>query len=139
MDDETEIRRLVGAHFEAMRWGEGLAPDWDRFRADFLEGAVLFPAARPAAPRGVDGFVARMEAVARANLASFEEHTTRVVVHLYGNVAVALGLSEMLENGTNAAADVSGYLLVKTGGAWRIAAHGWDKVTPDRPLPPELG
>jgi hypothetical protein len=29
MDDEAEIRTLIGEHFEAMRWHSECAPDWD--------------------------------------------------------------------------------------------------------------
>ncbi|MDF2232663.1 nuclear transport factor 2 family protein [Albimonas sp. CAU 1670] len=138
MDDEAEIRSRVGEHFEAMRWGEGLEPDWERFRADFLPGAALVGAARPAAVRSVDAFVERMETVARANLSSFEEHTRGMKVLRFGNVAVALASSEMLENGVDVNHDVSGYLLVKSEGRWSIVAHAWDQAGEDKPVPDDL-
>jgi hypothetical protein len=34
--------------------------------------------------------------------------------------------------------DVSGYLLLKDGGKWRIAAHAWDKASDQRPIPEDL-
>ncbi len=71
-------------------------------------------------------------------LKSFEEHTTKVEVMQFGNIAVAFAASEMLENGTETNHDISGYLLVKSDGRWWIAAHGWDKVTEDRPIPAML-
>jgi len=138
MDDEDAIRTLIGEHFEAMRWGPGDNPDWDRFRQDFLPDAKLFGAARPVQSRGVDGFVERMEMVARANLHSFEEHTRGMKILCFGNVAVALAMSEMIENGSEVNHDISGYLLVKSEGRWSIAAHAWDQAEPDKPVPDDL-
>lgn len=51
MNDEEEIRKLIGEHFEAMNWDSGSDPDWDRFREDFLPDALLFGAARPVQAR----------------------------------------------------------------------------------------
>ena len=138
MDDDAAIRALVGDHFEAMRWEPGSAPDWDRFRQDFLKGAQLFGAARPVQGRSVEGFVERMETVARANLRSFEEHTQGMKVPRFGNVAVVLALSEMLENGSEVNHDISGYLLVKSDGRWSIAAHAWDQASAEKPVPEDL-
>lgn len=138
MQDEDAIRELVGNHFEAMRWTSGEEADWNRFAADFLPEAQLFPAARPVQTRSVEGFIARMKAVAQGGLHTFEEHTRGMKILRFGNVAVVLASSEMLENGTETNHDISGYLLVKSEGAWRIAAHAWDKVTPENPLPDDL-
>ena len=97
MDDEAEIRSLIAEHFEAMSWGPDSEPDWDRFRKDFLSGAVLLGAARPVTGRSLDAFIERMETVARANLKSFEEHTRGMQILRFGNVAVVLAMSELLE------------------------------------------
>jgi len=137
-DDDAAIRALIGEHFEAMHWGAGDSPDWDRFRADFLPGAVLLGAARPVVPRSVEGFIERMETVARRNLASFEEHTRGMRIQRFGNVAVVLAASELLEDGTARSHDVSGYLLVKSGGRWSIAAHAWDQASDEAPVPDDL-
>ena len=138
MDDEAEIRLLVGAHFEAMRWGPSSEPDWDRFRKDFLPEAILLGAARPVTVRSVDGFIERMETVARANLRSFEEHTRGMKILRFGNVAVVLAMSELLENGEDVNHDISGYLLVKSDGRWSIAAHAWDQAGESKPVPDNL-
>ena len=111
----------LGKHFEAMQWQPGTDPDWDRFRQDFLPGAQLFGAARPVQARDVDGFIERMETVARQNLHTFEEHTRGMKILRFGNIAVVLALSEMLENGEEENHDISGYLLVKSNGKWSIA------------------
>lgn len=138
MDDESEIKALIGAHFESMKWGNGTEPDWERFREDFLPEAILLGAARPLAVRSVGGFIERMETVARTNLDSFEEHTRGMKILRFGTVAVVLAMSEMLENGKDVNHDISGYLLVKSDGRWMIAAHAWDQAGDGKPVPDEL-
>jgi hypothetical protein len=56
----------------------------------------------------------------------------------FGNVAVVLAASEMVENGAEVNHDVSGYLLVKSEGKWRIAAHAWDGANDEKPVPKHL-
>jgi len=138
MNDDDAIRTLIGNHFEPMRWKPGVEPDWGRFRQDFLSNAVLCGAARPAQTRSLDGFIERMETVAQKNLHSFEEHTKGMKILRFGNVAVVLAMSEMLENGTDINQDISGYLLVKSEGRWSIVAHAWDQAAADKPVPDEL-
>ena len=50
--------------------------------------------------RSLDDFIERMETVARTNLESFEEHTRGLKIMRFGNVAVVLAMSELLENGS---------------------------------------
>ena len=138
MQDDDAIRALIGDHFEALRWAPGAEADWDRFAEDFLPEAQLFPAARPVERKSVEGFIARMKSVALGGLHSFEEHTRGMRIQRFGNVALVLAASELLENGTDRSHDVSAYLLVKSEGTWRIAAHAWDKVPDDTPLPDDL-
>ena len=96
MNDEGEIRALIGDHFEPMRWDTEDKPDWQSFREDFHPGALLCGAARPAQLRTVDAFIERMETVARNNLSTFEEHTKGMKILRFGTVAVVLAMSEML-------------------------------------------
>ncbi|WP_343117361.1 hypothetical protein [Ostreiculturibacter nitratireducens] len=138
MNDEDEIRELIGAHFEAMRWDKDTEPDWDRFRSDFHLGATLCGAARPSQIRSLDAFIDRMESVARMNLHSFEEHTQGMKIQRFGNIAVVLAMSELLENGTEINHDISGYLLVKSDGRWSIMAHAWDQAEEANPVPDHL-
>lgn len=60
---------------------------YDMFSDDFLLDAVLFGPAKPLATRSLDGFIVRMETVARSNLESFEEHTCGIKILRFGNVA----------------------------------------------------
>ena len=138
MNDDDAIRQLIGDHFEGMRWDTENEPDWDRLRNDFLPDALLFGAARPVQSRSVEEFIDRMETVARKNLHTFEEHTQGMKILRFGNLAVVLALSEMLENGEEVNHDVSGYLLVKSDGRWSIAAHAWDQVSEEKPAPADL-
>ena len=135
MSDDEEIKTLVGEHFEPMRWGDGADPDWDKFQEDFIEGAVLCGAARPAQSRSVESFVERMEKVARKNLHSFEEHTRDMKIMRFGNIAVVLAMSELLENRSETSHDISGYLLVKSEGRWSILGHAWDQASDGNPAP----
>lgn len=136
--DMQAIKRLIGAHFNALRWTSGTRPDWATFSADFLADASLFGAARPARRQTLDAFITRMNGVAQGALRSFEERTLGMQVLVFGNVAVVLAASEMLENDKEVNHDVSGYLLVKDDGKWHIAAHAWDHATKEMPVPEHL-
>ncbi len=137
-DDLQAIKILIGAHFNALRWSPGTQADWATFAADFLPEASLFPAARPVRRQTLEVFIARMKGLAQGSLHSFEEKTLGMQVLVFGNVAVVLAASEMLENGTEVNQDVSGYLVIKDEGRWRIAAHAWDKASEHRPVPDHL-
>lgn len=136
--DTRAIKTLIGAHFQGLRWTPGTSPDWEAFASDFLPDASLFAAARPARRQTLDAFIARMKGVAQGTLRSFEESTLGMQVLVFGNVAVVLAASRMLENGTEVNHDVSGYLLAKSDGTWRIAAHAWDHATEQNPVPESL-
>lgn len=137
-DEVRAIESLIGAHFSGLQWTPATRADWATFSADFLADASLFPAARPARRQTLDAFITRMNGVAQGALRSFEERTLGMQILVFGNVAVVLAASEMVENGTEANHDVSGYLLVKDEGKWRIAAHAWDHASEQRPVPEHL-
>ena len=136
--DEAAIRTLIGAHFQGLKWTPASQADWSTFAADFLPDASIFPAARPARAKTLDEFIERMNSVAKGSLRSFEERTLGMQVLVFGNVAVVLAASEMVENGTEENHDLSGYLLVKDAGDWRIAAHAWDHATEQMSVPEPL-
>jgi hypothetical protein len=137
-DDLRATRNLIGAHFQGLRWTPTTRADWTTFAADFLPDASLFPAARPVRRQTLDAFITRMNDVAQGTLHSFEEKTLGMQILVFGNVAVGLGASELLENGTEVNHDVSGFLLVKDNGKWRIAAHAWDHASEEMPVPEHL-
>ncbi len=137
-NDESQIRALIGGHFDALKWSPGSNPDWKTFSTDFLPEAQLFPAARPAQAQSLNEFIERMNRVAQGSLKDFEECTLGMTIQRFGNIAVVMAASEMLENKEEVNHDVSGYLLVKSEGRWRIAAHAWDKASEDNPVPEQL-
>jgi len=133
--DEKAIRVLIGAHFRGLNWTPTTQADWPTFAADFLSDASLFPAARPARAKTLDAFIERMNGVAQGSIRAFEEHTLGMQVLVFGNVAVVMAASELVENGAEMNHDVSGYLLVKDEGEWRIAAHAWYHANEQMPVP----
>lgn len=137
-DDARAIRTLIGAHFRGLRWSPTTRPDWGAFTADFLPDASLFPAARPVRRQTLDAFITRMNGLAQGTLRSFEETTLGMQILVFGNVAIVLAASEMVENSTAVNHDVSGYLLLKDEGKWRIAAHAWDHASEQSPVPENL-
>lgn len=137
-DDARAIRTLIGAHFRGLRWSPTTRPDWGAFTADFLPDASLFPAARPVRRQTLDAFITRMSGLAQGTLRSFEETTLGMQILVFGNVAIVLAASEMVENSTAVNHDVSGYLLLKDEGKWRIAAHAWDHASEQSPVPENL-
>jgi hypothetical protein len=54
---------------------------------------------------------------------------------VFGNIAVAFGACQMLENGTTGTRDVSAFLFVKDQGAWGIAGQVWDLASDAKPVP----
>ena len=109
--DETQIRALIGAHFDALKWSPGSNPDWKTFSTDFLSVAQLLPAARPVHAKSLDEFIERMNSVAQGSLQDFEERTLGMTIQHFGNIAVVMAASELLENKEEVNHDVSGYLL----------------------------
>jgi hypothetical protein len=138
IDDLQAIRTLIARHFDGLRWSDGTRPDWETFSADFLPDASLYGATRPVRRQTLEAFIARMNSVAEGTLHSFEEKTLGMQVLVFGNIAVVLAASQMLENGTDVNHDVSGYLVLKEEGKWRIAAHAWDKASEQKPVPEHL-
>ena len=97
--DEDAIRAIIARQFASLSWGEGRAPGWDDFTGDFLTGASLFPAARPAKPISVADFVERMRKLSETSLRTFDETVLGVDIHFFGNIAIAAAGAEMTDNG----------------------------------------
>ncbi len=140
-DDRGDIRAIeavIARQFGAMNWSPDTPPDWDAFAADFILGSTLFPAARPATARSVDAFVERMKGLVGSHLHSFAQSVLGTEVQVFGNVAVAIGACENVENGTQVVRGVEAFLLVKDDGVWRIAAQAWDTESESTPIPDRL-
>lgn len=137
--DALEIRALIARQFASLNWSPGTTRNWQAFANDFLPGAVLYPAARPPKPQTVDAFVQRMKGLAATSLSSFREAVVgNPIVHVFGSIAVAVGVCEIIENNTVANRGVEMMLFVKSDGAWRIVAQAWDTENAMRAIPEEL-
>ena len=140
-DDSGDIRAIeavIARQFGAMNWSPEAPPDWAAFAVDFFPGAALFPAARPATPQTVEAFVERMGELAGSRLRSFAQRVLGTEIQVFGNVAVAMGACENVENETEVVRGVEAFLLVKDDGVWRIASQAWDTESASNPVPDRL-
>ena len=138
-NDASAIRDVLASQFRALQWEPGRPADWVAFRSTFFPDTTFVPAARPAQRKTVDEFIARMQKLeADGKLKTFHETMLGTTIYVFGNVAVALGACEMLENGEEVTRDVGAFLFVKDAGKWRIAGQAWDLETEDNPIPAPL-
>jgi hypothetical protein len=93
----------------------------------------LYPSARPPAATTVEGFVARMQGLAKAGLRTFKDRTPGAEIRVFGNVAVAMAACEFTENDEKISRGVEAMLLVKDEGRRQIVVE-----KPDRPIPPAV-
>ena len=127
--NEDIIRALIKAQFDSIDWAPGRDADWRTVHRGFEPGAQLWPARRPARPQSSADFADRLRKLRDdGTLESFSERGAGCHVWVIGNIAIALAGCEMVENGSAVTRDVSGFLLVKEGEKWRIAAQAWDYV-----------
>jgi hypothetical protein len=138
-DDISAIRTVLARQFRALQWEPGRPADWKAFRATFFPDTTFIPAARPAQRKTVEEFIDRMRKLeADGKLKTLHETMLGTTINVFGNVAVALGACEMLENGEEVTRDVGAFLFVKDGGEWKIAAQAWDLETEDKLIPANL-
>ena len=136
--DEQAIRDLIKRQFDSLSWAPDRQADWAAFAGDFVDGAPLYGAARPARAQTVDQFVARMHQLAASSLPALDEQVGGYKISVFGNVAVALAVCELNENNTKTSRNVEAMLLIKDDGQWRIAAQAWDTEAEGKAIPPEL-
>jgi len=136
--DEGVIRAIIDRQFASLSWDETIAPGWDDFAGDFLDGASLFPAARPARRTSVADFVERMRGLSDTSLRSLQETVLGTDICVFGNIAIAAVAAEMIENSAETSRSMEMLLLVKSEGQWKIVAQAWDKASEANPLPDAL-
>jgi hypothetical protein len=136
--DESAIRELIRSQAKRLSWTRDTPADWESFKNGYLPNALMIASSRPARTQTVDEFLTRMKALSAGSLRSFAETALNGDVHVFGSIAVAIIAGETLENESEKNRDVSGYLLVKDGGGWRIVAQAWDKETTERRIPPAM-
>lgn len=136
--DRDVIRAVIDRQFASLSWDENAAPEWDGFANDFLEGASLYPAARPARRIGIADFVERMRGLSLTSLRSLQETVLGADICVFGNIAIAAVAAEMIENGAETNRSMEMLLLVKSEGQWKIVAQAWDRASEANPLPDAL-
>ena len=136
-DDIKAIEALISRQLAGLSWSSGGTGDWAALSADFLQGAALYPAARPARAQSVPAFMERMQGLGQTSLRSFQETVLGTTVHVFGNVAVAVAAAEMVENEAETSRNVEMMLLVKCESAWHIVAQAWDRASDANPVPDE--
>ncbi|WP_258581898.1 nuclear transport factor 2 family protein [Mesorhizobium sp. AR02] len=136
--DEDVIRAVIDRQFASLSWDESIAPGWDDFVGDFLDGASLYPAARPARRISVVDFVERMRGLSRTSLRSLQETVLGTDICVFGNIAIAAVAAEMIENSAETSRSMEMLLLVKSQGQWKIVAQAWDRANEANPLPDAL-
>lgn len=137
-DDVEAIEALIARQFASLTWRPGTSANWDAFTNDFLADAPLYPAARPVRRQTAPAFIERMQGLAGTTLTTFRERVLGTEIRIFGNVATAVAGCEITENDTQVSLGVEMLLLVKTDGAWRIAAQAWDTESPSQPMPTHL-
>jgi hypothetical protein len=137
-EDVQAIEAVIARQFASLSWTPGTPADWNGFAADFFPEASLYPAARPAKRQRVEAFIERMKGLEGANLRSFEEVVLGTEIHVFGNVAAALAVCEMTENGADVQRGVEMLLLIKNAGAWQIVSQAWDTESLSQPIPTRL-
>jgi hypothetical protein len=137
-DDIQAIEAVIARQFDSLNWGENDSADWTGFANDFFPGASLYAAARPATAQTVGGFIERMKRLSGTSLRAFRQRKLGADIRAFGNVAVALGVCENLENETEMTRGVEAFLLIKEQGAWRIVAQAWDAESTTNPIPEYL-
>lgn len=136
--DHKQIRDLIERQFQSLSWSKERDGSWEAFENDFLEKAPLFPGARPVKSTTVPDFVNRMQSLSKTTLGQLDEACLGAKINVFGNVAVAMAVCELVENGTTTSHNIEALLLVRTDGEWKIAAQAWDTAADGDALPVEL-
>jgi hypothetical protein len=79
-----------------------------------------------------------MRGLTELRLPSFAQSALGTEILVFGNVAVAMGACENVENEAETVRGVEAFLLVKDNGAWRIASQAWDTEGEPNPIPDHL-
>jgi hypothetical protein len=137
-EDHKAIRAIIERQFGSLNWSPRTSANWSAFLGDFLPGASLYPAARPAKSQKPEEFVERMRELATTKLHSFKEVALGREIRVFGNVAVAIAVCQITENEAQVTRGIEMMLLVKTDGCWQIVSQAWDTEGESKPIPADL-
>ncbi len=144
--DTASIDSIIGALYESISGGSGVARDWDRFRNLFHADARLIPTGKDASS-GVlnatsftpDGYIKRAEPFLMKN-GFFEKETARRTL-VFGGIAHIFSTYEGRNKESDAKPLVRGInsiQLLNDGKRWWIISVYWQAESPDNPLPGEF-
>ena len=136
--DEEAIRAIIERQFGSLNWNPTTPANWDAFLQDFLPGASLYPAARPARSQKPEEFVERMKGLAATKLRSFKEASLGCNIRIFGSIAIAVAVCQITENDTQVTRGIEMMLLVKTDSRWQIISQAWDAEGGSKPIPADL-
>ena len=134
--DDEAIRAII--EFDSLNWTPMTPANWGAFLQDFLPGASLYPAVRPAKSQKPEEFVERMKGLAAAKLRSFKEVSLGCNIRIFGSIASAVAVCQITENETRVTRGIEMMLLVKTDSRWQIVSQAWDTEGESKPIPADL-
>jgi hypothetical protein len=136
--DDEAIKAIIERQFGSLNWSPTTPANWSTFLGDFLPGASLYPAARPAKSQKPEEFIERMKGLPATKLRSFKEAPLRCEIRVFGSIAVAVAVCQITENETQVTRGIEMMLLVKTGDRWQIVSQAWDTEGESKPIPADL-
>lgn len=136
--DIESIEATISCLFEAISWDVDTPPDWQAFRKPFHPDARLFPSARPAKSKSLEEFIAMMDSQYPEQMRSFSETALQTTVHVFGNVATAIGSYSSVVNGGEPVRGVNVFGFIRDTGAWKVASMCWDGESEENPIPDVL-
>jgi hypothetical protein len=136
--DDEAIKAIIERQFRSLDWSPTTPANWSTFLGDFLPGASLYPAARPAKFQKPEEFIERMKGLAATKLRSFKEAPLGCEIRVFGSIALAVAVCQITENETQVTRGIEMMLLVKTDDRWQIVSQAWDTEGESKPIPADL-
>src|SRR5271156_2489781 len=138
--DTDSIDSVMKAVYEVISGPAGAPRDWVRFKALFADGARLIPVRTT--PQGPTPVVMTPADYAQRAGATFEKtafYETEIArrQETFGNIAHAFSTYESRHAPGEKpfARGINSFLLVKSGGTWKVMTISWDSERPDNPIP----
>jgi hypothetical protein len=148
--DVESLDAIVTALYDAVSFGQGARPNWDRFRSLFKPAALMVrvdPRLTAIPPRergedpavrvsGIDDYVARTTAAIDSGaLAAFSERELTRRTEVFADLAHVFSTYERSVEAGEGRRGINSMQLVKDGGRWWIVSVSWTDETDDGQLP----
>jgi hypothetical protein len=142
IEDGATIDALIAATYDVISGPAGEERDWDRFRALFIDGALMIP--RAEASSGSFRTITPEQYIERSGPYlvenGFFEMEIGRTVHRYGDVAQvmsAYAAKNALDDPAPFMRGVNAFQLVHDGSRWWIASLAWQQESEALPVPEE--